>query len=189
MRDEGGPNSTVSAAKSVYYVPLSVQELLAGDADRRLKVVTIGVKVFERKDGRNGQHEYRLQQDGVHSLLPFISKRIISVTAQDFCNILGGGLVSFATLSFPTVTALSTMASGVFICSYAYNVEDVIGELKSDRQEHFELHATCWRGGSRSINVMCGKVEVERMKHQLEALHVIRYHALLRVLSLCLLHS
>lgn len=32
----------------------------------------------------------------------------------------------------------------------------------------------CWRGVTRTINVMCGKVEIESMKHQLTALGVLR---------------
>lgn len=37
---------------------------------------------------------------------------------------------------------------------------------------HF--YAMCWRGVTRTINVMCGKVEIESMKHQLTALGVLR---------------
>lgn len=36
------------------------------------------------------------------------------------------------------------------------------------------LYAICWRGASRTLNVMCGKTEIESMKHQLTALGVFR---------------
>eukprot|EP01035_Chromulina_nebulosa_P018020 gene18020-23661_t len=36
------------------------------------------------------------------------------------------------------------------------------------------FHAICWKGNSRSVNVMCGKVEIEIMKHKLEALGLLR---------------
>ena len=36
------------------------------------------------------------------------------------------------------------------------------------------FYVVCWRGSGRSVNVMCGKVDIERIKHQLEALSVFR---------------
>ena len=36
------------------------------------------------------------------------------------------------------------------------------------------FYAICWRGVTRTVNVMCGKTEIESMKHQLEALGVLR---------------
>ena len=96
IRDEG-----LAAAKSIYYAPSSAQELFSGNPERKLKIVALGVKVFERKDvGSNS--EYRLLQEGLPAMLPYISKRKLSVSIQDFCNLLGGGLVSFSTLSSAT---------------------------------------------------------------------------------------
>ena len=34
--------------------------------------------------------------------------------------------------------------------------------------------AVCWRGNSRTVNVMCSKSDIDFMKHQLAALHVLR---------------
>jgi hypothetical protein len=174
-------NENTASAKSVYYVPPSVQELLRGDVDRRLKLVALGVKVFERKDGK-GAAEYRLLQEGASALLPFITRRKVTVNIQDFCNLLGGGLVSFSTLSAPTVQQLSGLSSGVFVCHYAYSPEDqapVMGNtaelpLQVFGPGPFHFYAVCWRGASRSINVMCGKLDIDRIKHQLEALRVLR---------------
>jgi len=41
---------------------MSARQLLAGDREHRLKMVTAGVKMFERKIGRNGEIDYRLLQ-------------------------------------------------------------------------------------------------------------------------------
>lgn len=50
--------------KCVYYIPYSSRRLLktGGDRSNRLKVVTAGVKAFERKNFPNGEHDYRLLQ-------------------------------------------------------------------------------------------------------------------------------
>ena len=43
-----------------------------------------------------------------------------------------------------------------------------------ERTGGHHFYAMCWRGVTRTINVMCGKVEIESMKHQLTALGVLR---------------
>jgi hypothetical protein len=89
-------------------------------------------------------------------------------------------MVSLSTFSFATVAVLSKLSSGVFICCYAFKPDDVPEQHRShtaeteDTSRPYEFYATCWGGGMNTINVMCGKVEIQRMKHQLEALHVFR---------------
>lgn len=39
--------------------------------------------------------------------------------------------------------------------------------------DHY-FYAICWRGTTCTVNVMCGKTDVEAMKHQLGALNVLR---------------
>lgn len=58
-----GKKDAVSG-KCVYYIPYSSRRLLktGGDRSNRLKVVTAGVKAFERKNFLNGEHDYRLLQ-------------------------------------------------------------------------------------------------------------------------------
>ena len=48
-----------------------------------------------------------------------------------------------------------------------------VGQEGQQYPEHY-LNAICWRGNTRTLNVMCGKVEIESMKHQLAALRVLR---------------
>lgn len=55
-------NAGATAAKSVYFIPAAVRALMQGDRDGRLKVVTAGVKVFEKKVLRSGDVDYRLLQ-------------------------------------------------------------------------------------------------------------------------------
>jgi hypothetical protein len=188
-----------------------------------LKVVTAGIKVLERKSKANEEEEYRLVQDGIDAILPHITTRKVMVTCQDFCNLMGGGLVSFATLSAATLSALTSMSTGALICVYEYDAKDVLEEGGSSSASagagvkaegvsaeggvagagagaeltaasgsasqtssssssttptnptgSYFVHAICWRGQTRTINVMCGKKEVDSLKHQLQALRVLR---------------
>jgi hypothetical protein len=58
----GNSTGAGGAAKSIYLIPASVRALMKGDRDGRLKVVTAGVKVFEKKVLRSGDVDYRLLQ-------------------------------------------------------------------------------------------------------------------------------
>ena len=117
---------------------------------------------------------------------------------QDFCNLLGGGLVSFSTLSAATLAAVTSMPSGALICVYKFDPADVLAPapaaadadassssssssagaaaapLAASAANGYFMHAICWRGQTRTMNVMCGKKEIDSMKHQLAALGVLR---------------
>lgn len=64
-------NKQVSvSAKSVYFIPPVIRQLMVSDKDNRLKIVSAGSKMFERKVDKDTQHvEYRLLQ--VRICLPF----------------------------------------------------------------------------------------------------------------------
>eukprot|EP01032_Pedospumella_encystans_P019869 gene19869-22583_t len=152
--------NATTGAKSVYFIPPAARSLMLGDKDARLKVVTAGVKVFEKKVLRSGDVDYRLLQDGIAFLEPHITKRKVSVSIQDFCNMLGGGLVSFSTLSPEFVNALYQTPTGVLICKYTYRPEDVLlpeGSASAVPTTVHNFYAICWKGNTRAINVMCGK--------------------------------
>jgi hypothetical protein len=153
----------VGGSKSVYFIPAPVRALLAGE-NNRLKVVAAGVKVLERK--KTGPAEcdcdYRLVQEGIPFIINSVDKRKLFVTCQDFCNLLGGGLVSCHTLSDGMLAGLTTMTSGTFIAIYEYRSTDRISEFEVGAEEGTSLileeghrfYAICWRGKTRSVNVM-----------------------------------
>lgn len=127
-----------------------------------------------------------------------IGARKVKVSIQDFCNILGGGLVSYSTLSAQTIQQLCTMSNGVVICSYHYDPADYIDPegtqqtyaeddkpkeeiklgstnvSKGPREGNYQFHAICWKGTSKTINVMCSRIDIDFMKHQLQVLNVLR---------------
>jgi hypothetical protein len=183
-------NNKLGSAKFVYYIPPSVRNILEGDMEpNRLKVVTAGMKCLERKVSASGVTDYRIIQEAVHLIAPHVTLRKVALKIQDFCNLLEGGLVSFSTLHHDTVAALTSIVPGALICTYTFSHEDVISADSSHDDSMFDessmcgasasrgglnFLAACWRGNSRSINVMCSKADIEFMKHQLTALHVLR---------------
>lgn len=193
VRDDAvtASSSSSSAAKTIFFLPHSARALMCGDKSSKLKIVTAGVKVFEKKLQRDGSVDYRLLQDGVGHLAPMISQRTTRLCVQDFSNLLGGGLVSFHTLSPAAIQALLSFTSGVVICWYDYDPRDqvlatasgaptsdsvvcAVAPVDASSCPSHRFHIICWRGYSRALNVMCGKVDLDSMKHQLSALGVLR---------------
>lgn len=94
-----------------------------------------------------------------------MSKRLVNVSAQDFCNLMEGGLVSFSTLSSAAISSLNDISCGSFVCSYEFSPQDVlhVGDKAIQDQSigdstRYTFHAACWRGVSQTINVMCSRI-------------------------------
>ena len=164
MGGSAGGNGESGQSKAVYYIPPAVREILSAAPDAGLKIVAAGIKVFEKKTkGAKTSCDYRLSQDGAYLLAPYVTARRVNVTVQDFCNLLGGGMVSFSTLAPASVLALTPMSIGSLLCSYTYSEEDrVTSKLSASAPPTMgsaihTFHMVCWRGVTRAINVMCSK--------------------------------
>jgi tRNA (cytosine34-C5)-methyltransferase len=168
-----------SSSKSIYYLPSVARSIMNGDIYKRLKIVSAGIKVFERCGkgtfAGGGDCGYRLLQEGVDVIAPFVTKRKISVTIQDLCNFMEGGLVSFSTLSRETVTKLQQIQTGSVLAYYDFKPEDVLPPVPAadtegddsatsatapaaDRLKTHRLHVVCWRGANPTLNIMCSKL-------------------------------
>jgi len=176
---KGGNAAAQGKPKGVFYFPPPTREILKC-CD--LKVVSAGIKVFERKKegGQGPAGEYRLCQDGIQALAPFMTKRVVNITVQDMCNLLNGGLVSYSTMHADTVAALSVLEKGPIVCMYTFNSADVVAE--NTNHEHVTptsrvppLCVICSvNGNTRAMNVLCGKTDAEGVRHSLQSMGVYR---------------
>ena len=81
-------------------------------------------------------------------------------------NLLGGGLVSFLTLSESTTQSLNALSPGALVCIYEFSKFDQTIAIPADHQEKsagnlsipYKFYAVCWRGNGRTINVMCNRI-------------------------------
>jgi hypothetical protein len=164
---------TKDGSKSIYFLPRVAQSIMNGDVHKRLKIVSAGIKVFERcakgTFAGGGECGYRLLQEGVDVIAPHLTKRKIAVPIQDMCNFIEGGLVSFSTLSPETVSQLNRISTGSILAYYDYRPEDVlassstslaevVGTASLDLMKSHRMYAVCWRGANPTLNVMCSKL-------------------------------
>ncbi|KAF0906329.1 hypothetical protein E2562_009691 [Oryza meyeriana var. granulata] len=86
-------------ARRIYYVSKSVQEILQLNVEvgEQLKIASLGLKMFERHRSKDGcPCAYRLSYEGLPLLLPYISKRILCASPNDFLRLLQYRTVNFA---------------------------------------------------------------------------------------------
>jgi hypothetical protein len=109
-----------------------------------------------------------------------MTKRVVNVTAQDMCNLLEGGLVSYSTMSAGVSDELCNTSRGPIVCVYSFDVADVIADDSTtdgtaDVDTSVDISPICIIcnvGSTRAMNVLCAKVEAKRCRHQLKSLRV-----------------
>ena len=68
----------------MYYITKEVSDYLYTDAKHELNIINIGVLLFQRNNGRYGGNMeciFRIVQDGIINIVPYMSKRIIKTTS------------------------------------------------------------------------------------------------------------
>ncbi|KAL6066432.1 tRNA (cytosine(34)-C(5))-methyltransferase [Balamuthia mandrillaris] len=102
----------------VYIVSPAVKNILwhAHTHDTKLQIVNTGVRVLSKharkKDERPKEQIYRLTQEGLPYIFPFITKRVIAVTLEDCWALLTSEKVPFSDLSDTTASALREIGFG-----------------------------------------------------------------------------
>ena len=68
----------------MYYITKEVSDYLYTDVKHELNIINIGVLLFQRNNGRYGGNMeciFRIVQDGIINIVPYMSKRIIKTTS------------------------------------------------------------------------------------------------------------
>ena len=93
-------NDPGARPKRLYTVSASVARILREDADENLRVYACGVRTFERQDakfgaagamnlGQGGGHcGYRLCQEGLALMKPYVRRQLVRLTPEDFHHLV-----------------------------------------------------------------------------------------------------
>ncbi|VDD91921.1 unnamed protein product [Enterobius vermicularis] len=73
--------------RTLYFVNDAVKNFLEFNQGR-VKVINAGIKMFGRVEHKFQQCNFRLAQDGLHTIFPFVKKRIMSIDLDDMCRLL-----------------------------------------------------------------------------------------------------
>lgn len=145
--------------KILYFIAKSIKEKLIDQGIQdRITVINSGVKVFERnKDSEVG---YRIVQEGIHMIAPFLGKRKFVVDFQDFVRCLSRESFSIDLLSETFKKEIEPLPVGAFAV--------VLEGYENDHGKKMLL--VMWRRRSASVNRLVGKTEIDGMKSKLRAI-------------------
>ena len=116
---------------------------------RRLQLVNVGLKCFERNTRPSVDCSYRLLQDGIGAILPFMNKRVIPVNLQDMAYILGRNDHGCPTLAISAVGRKTLESIGQGSCVTVLD----LGLLNCSEENALEaglpkqFAVVCWLGG------------------------------------------
>jgi 16S rRNA C967 or C1407 C5-methylase (RsmB/RsmF family) len=153
-----------SESKVIYYVGRPVKQLFDLGIQKRLTIVNTGLKGFMRNN-RNVADcavTYRVCQEGVHFLVPFMSKRKYVVGIQDFrtCLLGEGKTIHLSKFSDALRDKLKDLSTGSFV---------VILEGYEDQLEQ-KLMICMWKCRGESVDGLVAKVEVDGLLSKLDAM-------------------
>ena len=136
-------------AKMISFVNDSVKEY-AMDFDnkgRRLHLVNVGLKLFEKNSRPGVNCAYRLQQDGIGALLPYLSKRVVDVNFQDMLYLLQQSDRGFPLIAMSPFAARNIEEVTVGSCVLRLNTDEFSNEkemVDAGIPKNFAI--VCWRG-------------------------------------------
>ncbi|XP_021918254.1 tRNA (cytosine(34)-C(5))-methyltransferase isoform X2 [Zootermopsis nevadensis] len=112
--------------KNIYFTSPAVHDIVVNN-HQTIKLINTGVKSFVRCDNKSMQCAFRLAQEGLHSIFPYIGpKRKISVSKADLIKLLTNDDPKFppeaSSLDPSTQQQLKDIAQGS--CVFVYQVED-----------------------------------------------------------------
>ncbi|XP_037385534.1 RNA cytosine C(5)-methyltransferase NSUN2 isoform X1 [Talpa occidentalis] len=104
--------------RQLYMVSKELRNVLLNNSER-MKVINTGIKVWCRNSsGEEFDCAFRLAQEGIYTLYPFINSRIVTVTMEDVKVLLTQENPFFRKLSSETFSQVKDLAKGSIVLKY-----------------------------------------------------------------------
>eukprot|EP01132_Coremiostelium_polycephalum_P004721 gene4721-5895_t len=136
----------------IYLGTKSVFDLIRYDTTRKMKIINTGLKIFQRHEGL-GRMEcpYRISQDAIQWIVPFMSKRVINMTHQDLSMIIEKMEPLFTHFPAEIEAQLKQMEPGCYVIR-------ITGDQPSSG-----CYFAAWLGKT-STHLLVPKLEIESLK-------------------------
>uniref|UniRef100_A0A8C6EC71 tRNA (cytosine(34)-C(5))-methyltransferase n=1 Tax=Moschus moschiferus TaxID=68415 RepID=A0A8C6EC71_MOSMO len=110
--------TTEGKKRQLYMVSKELRNVLLNNSER-MKVINTGIKVWCRNNsGEEFDCAFRLAQEGIYTLYPFINSRIITVSIEDVQVLLTQENPFFRKLSSEAYSQVKDMAKGSIVLKY-----------------------------------------------------------------------
>jgi len=146
--------------RMMYFLTKSITDMIQNHKIQdNLTVINSGVKLFEKCKG-DCIVKYRVNQDGVHYLVPHMSKRKISVALCDFKKCLGTGNIEIDMFTPQFGLEIKKMETGSFVA------------MLKGYEDHLEkkMYLAMWKCRRDAVMCLVAKVEIDGLQCKLNAL-------------------
>mmetsp|Transcript_9778 Transcript_9778/g.14348 ORF Transcript_9778/g.14348 Transcript_9778/m.14348 type:complete len:877 (+) Transcript_9778:44-2674(+) len=145
-------------SKVIYFIGKAVKLFMDGGLQDKVTIINSGLKAFERNNNEC-EVRYRVNQEAIHYLVPYMTKRKIVVELSDFVNCLRHGAIKFEHFSTAFADQLRNLSVGSFV---------VI--LKGHEKDYAKkLMMVMWKCRGEHTNCLVNQVEKCGMKNKLQA--------------------
>jgi len=101
--------------QKIYFLPPQIKDLTSNPYNYKLRVLNSGIKVLQRM---GAGLDYRICQEGLLVLLPYITKRIVYITRPELGILLTKNEISDEALQEDTYKALQSIEMGPIVFTY-----------------------------------------------------------------------
>jgi len=146
-------------AKILYFITKAIKERLIDRGIQRITVINSGLKVFER-NSQECEVRYRVNQEGIHMIVPYMTKRKLVVNFSDFANCLNSGAIYMKTFSDTLMPQLRELSVGSFVVV----LEGYENEIDK------KMFLVMWRCRGDAVNCLVSQIEIDGVKSKLRAI-------------------
>lgn len=147
-------------AKVLYFMAKSIkEELIDHGIQNRVTVINSGLKAFERCSIADSRSKYRISQEAIQFVLPYMTKRLIVVGPDDFHKCCAKGFMGFDIFSQTFQNEVSDLTSGSFVVALEGQQFDVAKKML----------LIMWKRNN-CLECFVSKVEMDGMISKLRAL-------------------
>ena len=147
-------------AKVLYFIAKSIKEqLIDRGIQNRVTVINSGLKAFERCSIQDTKNKYRISQEAIQFVLPYMTKRLIVTSPDDFYKCCAKGFMAFSIFSQTFQEKLSQVDPGSFVVTLQGHEND----------QAKKMFLIMWKR-TNALECFVSKVEMDGMISKLRAL-------------------
>ncbi len=148
-------------AKVIYFITKSIkEELIDRGIQKRVTVINSGLKGFERCSIAEKTAKYRVNQEAIQYVVPYMTKRLVTADMDDFTACIKDGFLELGTFSEAFQKSVEELEPGSFVIALKGYEKDVAKKM----------YLSMWRRPNKCINCFVAKVEMEALTSKLRAI-------------------
>lgn len=151
-------------AKVLYFITKSIKEkLIDNGIQQKTMVINSGLRAFERNN-KDCEAEYRVTQEGIQYIAPYMTKRFLVANATDFCTCLHPGVtIWIGNFSSNLQAQLRDLSTGAFVVALSGFETDIAKKM----------FLVMWKCRGDALNCLVSKVEQLGITCKLRALGLL----------------